>query len=239
MSDLPCTCTPLDGSYDSRGCPTHGPDAPRYFVDHDTIHDRITGQHVDLVEAAGMLSVEPEAVQRVAWGVVVKLGAALKNAEATITRLTKERDEARADAVLALAMDQEQIDALSAERDGLLRAVQRESARVNEAGGVQAHLVGALHEISRCATLDNAKTFAVTALANVEENRAGLWQPGPSDDAADWKPGHHRERTDAERIERQTAERIARHFEFHSEPKNLTRERIAEDIRERRWEPKP
>ncbi len=128
---------------------------------------------------------------------------------ATIARLTKERDEARADAVLALALDQEQIDALSAERDGLLRTIQRESARVNEMGGVQAHLVGVLHEISRCTSLDNAKTFAVTALANVEENRAGLWQPGPSDDAADWKPGHHRERTDAESIERETAERIA------------------------------
>lgn len=62
-------------------------DDERYFVDHGTIHDRVTGKHVELEEAAGMLSVEPEAMQRVAWGVVVQLGAKLKNAEVERDRL--------------------------------------------------------------------------------------------------------------------------------------------------------
>lgn len=65
-------------------------DEPRYFVDHDTIHDRITGKHVELEEAAGMLSVEPESMQRIAWGVVVELGAKLKNAECDRDRLAAE-----------------------------------------------------------------------------------------------------------------------------------------------------
>lgn len=65
---------------------------PRYFVDHETIHDRVTGKHVELEEAADILSAEPEAVLRIAWGVVVKLGAALRNMEA-------ERDALRSTAL--------------------------------------------------------------------------------------------------------------------------------------------
>lgn len=38
---------------------------PRYFIDHDTIHDRVTGKHVELQEAADLLSVEPEALNTV------------------------------------------------------------------------------------------------------------------------------------------------------------------------------
>lgn len=101
MSELPCTCrlinTGFPPAYDDTACPTHGPDAPRYFVDHDTIHDRVTGQHVELVEAAGMLSVEPEAVQRIAWGAVVALGAKLKNAEAERDSLRTSLASARAE----------------------------------------------------------------------------------------------------------------------------------------------
>ena len=80
---IDCKCTPVgEGfSYDNNACPAHGPSAPRYFIDHDTIHDRITGKHVELAEAAELLSVEPEAVQRIAWSVVTNLGAMLKNAE--------------------------------------------------------------------------------------------------------------------------------------------------------------
>jgi hypothetical protein len=51
-----CKCTPLDGSYDNRDCPTHGPDAPRYFVDHGTIHDRVTGKHVETEKATALLN---------------------------------------------------------------------------------------------------------------------------------------------------------------------------------------
>jgi hypothetical protein len=68
-------------------------DEPRYFVDHGTIHDRVTGQHVELEEAAGMLSVEPEATQRIAWGVVIELGAKLKNAESALLASESRRVE--------------------------------------------------------------------------------------------------------------------------------------------------
>lgn len=127
--------------------------------------------------------------------------------------LRKERDEARkqladaqADATLALALDQEQIDELTA-------TVQRESAWVNERDGIIAHLSGVLHEIARCTSIENARTFAKTARVNLAERHAGLWSPGPRDDAADWKPGHHREQSAAARIERETAERIAQWLE--------------------------
>lgn len=88
MSELDCKCKPIEDEpglrvcYDNSSCPTHGPDAPRFFVDHGTIHDRVTGKHVEMQEAADLLSVEPEALQRIAWGTVIKLGAMLKNVEA-------------------------------------------------------------------------------------------------------------------------------------------------------------
>lgn len=169
-------------------------------------------------------------------------GAALA-AETNLASLRSECDALRAelaetkqDAVFALAIDQEQIDELTAERDRLMASVQRESAWVNEAGGVQAHLVGVLHEITRCTTLDNAKTFATTALANIAERHGGLWSPGPHDDAADWKPGHHRERSDVERIERQTTEAIAAWLErelLNDSPAAI--KAIAADIRAGHW----
>lgn len=44
-----CTCKVLSTSpvrYDQSECPTHGPNAPRFFIDHGTIHDKATGKHV-------------------------------------------------------------------------------------------------------------------------------------------------------------------------------------------------
>lgn len=64
---------------------------PRFFVDHGTIHDRVTGKHVELEQAAALLSDESTsddaAHRRIAWGVVVELGAMLKNAEHDRDRL--------------------------------------------------------------------------------------------------------------------------------------------------------
>jgi hypothetical protein len=66
-------------------------------------------------------------------------------------------------------------------------ALQRESARVNELGGVQAFLVGAFDEVLRCKTLEEAKTCAELALQSVSEYNAGTWKPGPHDDPANWR----------------------------------------------------
>lgn len=71
-----------------------------------------------------------------------------------------------------------------------LTALQRESARVNEMGGVIAHLVGVLAEVHRATSVETARTFAEIALANIEAWHAGTWLPGPGDDAADWSPRH-------------------------------------------------
>ena len=62
----------------------------RFFVNHGMIHDGLTGKHVELDEAAELLNVEPADIQRIAWGIVTKLGAMLKNMEA-------ERDAAKAE----------------------------------------------------------------------------------------------------------------------------------------------
>lgn len=43
-------------TFDTTSCPTHGPDAPRYFVDHETVHDRVTGKHVELDEIVALLN---------------------------------------------------------------------------------------------------------------------------------------------------------------------------------------
>lgn len=59
---ISCLCrltSPPDAfpaTYDQSECPTHGPHAPQYFVDHGTIHDRITGRHVEIDEAAALLN---------------------------------------------------------------------------------------------------------------------------------------------------------------------------------------
>lgn len=68
-----------------------------------------------------------------------------------------------------------------------LADLQREATRVNELQGVQAFLVGVLHEVLRSKTLDDARTCAEIALQNIEEHHAGLWSPGPHDDPADWR----------------------------------------------------
>ena len=33
-------------TWDQSACPTHGPNAPRFHIDHGVIHDNVTGQHV-------------------------------------------------------------------------------------------------------------------------------------------------------------------------------------------------
>ena len=63
MADaVACTCLlaappgAFPTTYDQSTCPTHGPSAPRYFVDHGVIHDRVTGRHVEIDEAAALLN---------------------------------------------------------------------------------------------------------------------------------------------------------------------------------------
>ena len=68
-----------------------------------------------------------------------------------------------------------------------LAALQRESAMVNDLNGLKAFIAGALHEISRCCTLEDAKTCAELAAQSIAEFDAGLWRPGPGDDPADWR----------------------------------------------------
>jgi hypothetical protein len=143
---------------------------PRYFVDHDTIHDRLTGQHVDLVEAAGMLSVEPETIQRVAWGVVVKLGAALKNAESHRDRLLvelgearAERDEAREAAHIVKWADDTRLSARLAaehrEASANWERLQMQTVRERDAAIARANLEAAHHEHLRTER-DAARTEA-------------------------------------------------------------------------------
>lgn len=74
------------------------------------------------------------------------------------------------------------------EQDTTRAALQRESSNVNELNGVMAFLVGVLTEIDRCTTVEDARTCAEMALQNLAEYRAGIWKPGPHDDAADWRP---------------------------------------------------
>lgn len=74
------------------------------------------------------------------------------------------------------------LDAAVRESANLLATVQRESARVNEMTGVIAHLVGVLAEVHRATSIENARTFAELALANIEAWHHDAWKPGPSDD---------------------------------------------------------
>lgn len=57
---MDCKCRMVESGfppvYDNTACPTHGPTAPRYYVDHETIHDRITGKHVEISEAVHLLN---------------------------------------------------------------------------------------------------------------------------------------------------------------------------------------
>ena len=82
-----CTCKLLSAvdefpaRFDQSSCPTHGPDAPQFFVDHGQIHDRVTGKHVSLDDAVEILNVPPGASARVAWGVVATLAARLRELE--------------------------------------------------------------------------------------------------------------------------------------------------------------
>lgn len=64
-----CSCVLVDGGfpprYDQSTCPTHGPNSPRYYVDHGMIHDRFTGKHVEAEEAAELLNAARETALRI------------------------------------------------------------------------------------------------------------------------------------------------------------------------------
>jgi len=66
-------------------------------------------------------------------------------------------------------------------------ALQREAAEVNALNGVVAFCAGVLSEITQCRTIEEARTCAVMGIMALNERRAGLWQPGPHDDPADWR----------------------------------------------------
>lgn len=61
--DQQCKCVVIKSvhpvEYDQYLCPIHGPHAPRYFIDHGMIHDRITGKHVELEEVVVLLNTLP------------------------------------------------------------------------------------------------------------------------------------------------------------------------------------
>lgn len=69
----------------------------------------------------------------------------------------------------------------------VLEQLQRESAEVNDLNGLVAFVVGALHEVMRSKSIEDAKTCAEMTLANINEYHAGLWRPGSHDDPADWR----------------------------------------------------
>jgi len=48
INDQRCACVLEDAGWNQSKCQIHGADAPRFFVDHDVIHDRLTGRHVEL-----------------------------------------------------------------------------------------------------------------------------------------------------------------------------------------------
>ncbi len=68
-----------------------------------------------------------------------------------------------------------------------LTALQRESAQVNALNGLVAFLSGALHEVTRSKTVEDAKTCAEMAMVGIAEFHAGLGTPGPHDDPANWR----------------------------------------------------
>lgn len=61
MSECKCVVIKSDypAQYDQYLCPIHGPHAPRYFIDHGMIHDRITGKHVEQEEVVRILNLLP------------------------------------------------------------------------------------------------------------------------------------------------------------------------------------
>lgn len=68
-----------------------------------------------------------------------------------------------------------------------LAEIQAESARTNEANGVIAFLVGVIGEIEKAKTRQEASTIVEMARQSIAEWHAGLWKPGPHDDAANWR----------------------------------------------------
>lgn len=68
-----------------------------------------------------------------------------------------------------------------------LSDLQREAGWVNELNGVVAFCAGVFDRIMKCKSLEEAKTCAEMGATALEERHAGLWQPGPHDDPADWK----------------------------------------------------
>lgn len=79
------------------------------------------------------------------------------------------------------------VNRLAAENEQHLRVIQAESARTNEANGVIAFLGGVIAEIAKARSLEDARTFAEMAQQTIAEWHAGIWKPGPHDDAANWR----------------------------------------------------
>ncbi len=83
----------------------------RYFIDHGVIHDRLSGKHVEIEEAVDRLNdpaTASTAGERIAWGVVTRIGPLLTAAE----------DELRT--------HRSRMTALAAIRDRVLGAVMRQ-----------------------------------------------------------------------------------------------------------------
>lgn len=141
-----------------------------------TVRTNEIGQHVDIEEAAGMLSVDPEAMQRVAWGVVVKLGAMLKNMEADrdslraqLAEACKARDEARASATEYMAQLAESrvevhvLESRLAARDVALASALRERDETN----------------AECERMREAIAAYVNAVEHKYEHNDGRGDVGP------------------------------------------------------------
>ena len=90
---MTCTCQLISEPrefpprYDQSTCPTHGPDAPQFFIDHGTIHCRVTGKHVSIEEAVDLLNIESGTTERIAWKIAADLGTRLREAETERNRL--------------------------------------------------------------------------------------------------------------------------------------------------------
>lgn len=86
-----------------------------------------------------------------------------------------------------LTLDMTKVRKFVEEIASLTATVQRESAWVNERNGVIAFLVGALTEVQRSPTIEEARTCAEMARQHIDEWHAGTWLPSPVDDPADWR----------------------------------------------------
>jgi hypothetical protein len=166
-----------------------------YRIPHDAIASFIE-RAVDLVEQCDEKGRPPD---RMIVGLLddactnlQQLLAEWQEQRAEVARLraevVDERDGRIANREL-LAVYMRESPRLQAECDDLLAAVQRESAWVNERNGVIAFLAGAFAEVAKSKSITTAKTIAEMVEMTLAEWHAGTWQPGPSDDPANWLEG--------------------------------------------------